>query len=294
MSESKSSQQVFKQRADLHKKTPATAGKPDPASPGFAEASKLIDRTLSCRHEIKYLINESKAHAIAQFIKPYVPLDKYSKLQRYGAYPIASLYLDSNDLILCRESLTGRKNRFKLRIRSYTDEPDYPCFFEIKRRINTIIMKSRARIIRRYVASLLSGRFLPPQDYSVDEKTLNQFQLYVKSINARPTILIRYLRQAYESDSENRVRLTFDRELCYKVTHSREININGQGWQHSSLSMGAVILEIKFTGRYPAWLSRMVEYFDLRQNSISKYTTSVQQSCSLKFCAPSSEENAYG
>jgi hypothetical protein len=282
MLESKSQQQVFKQKTDSHS---LSAGKtPD----------KLIDRTLSCRHEIKYLINESKAHAIAQFIKPYVPLDKYSKLQRGGSYPIVSLYLDSNDLILCRETLTGRKNRFKLRIRSYTDEPDYPCFFEIKRRINTIIMKSRARIMREYVASLLSGRPLPSQDYNVDEKTLNQFQLYVKNINARPTILVRYLRQAYESDSENRVRLTFDRQLTYKVTHLPEININGQGWQHSPLRMGTVILEIKFTGRYHAWLSRMVERFDLRQNSISKYATSVTQSCLLKFCAPYSQENAYG
>ncbi len=282
MSESKPQQQAFKQRAGSRsvnaEKTP----------------DKLIDRTLRCRHEIKYLINESKAHAIAQFIKPYVPLDRYSKLQRGGSYPIVSLYLDSNDLILCRETLTGRKNRFKLRIRSYTDEPDYPCFFEIKRRINTIIMKSRTRIMRRYIASLLSGRLLPPQDYSVDEEMLEQFQLYMKNISARPTILIRYLRQAYENDSENRVRLTFDRELCYKVTHLPEININGHGWQRNSLTMGAVILEIKFTGRYPAWLSRMVECFDLRQRSISKYTTSVQQSCWLKFCAPSLEENAYG
>jgi hypothetical protein len=282
MLESKSQQQAFRQRADLHslntKKTP----------------DKLIDRTLSCRHEIKYLISESKAHAIAQFIKPYVPLDKYSKLQRGGSYPIVSLYLDSNDLILCRETLTGRKNRFKLRIRSYADEPDYPCFFEIKRRINTIIVKSRARIMRKNVALLLSGRRLPPQDYHVDEKILEQFQLYMKNINARPTVLIRYLRQAYENDSENRVRLTFDRELCYKVTHLPEINLNGSSWQRNSLTMGEVILEIKFTGRYPAWLSRTVEYFDLQQRSVSKYTTSVQQSCLLRFCAPSLEESDYG
>lgn len=304
MSESKTQQQAFKQRTDLRSLNAEKT--PDPASPGFAEASKLIDRTLSCRYEMKYLINESKAHAIAQFIKPYVPLDKYSKLQRGGSYPIVSLYLDSNDLILCRETLASRKNRFKLRIRSYTDEPDYPCFFEIKRRINTIIMKSRARIMRKYAVSLLSGRPLPPQDYSIDEEMLEQFQLYMKNISARPTILIRYLRQAYESDSENRVRLTFDRQLCYKVTHLPEININGHGWQHNRLTIGAVILEIKFTGRYPAWLSRMVECFDLRQRSISKYTTSVQQSCLLRFCAPSlsvlrplgatkdEEENAYG
>lgn len=286
MSEGKSPQQASKQRIDLQPRKSTMNTKKMPV--------KLVDRTIRCRHEMKYLISESKAHAIAQFIKPYVPLDRYSKLQRGGAYPIVSLYLDSNDLLLCRESLTGQKNRFKLRIRSYTDEPDYPCFCEIKRRMNIIIMKNRARIMRKNIAPLLSGRPLPPQDYHVDEELLKQFQLYIKSINARPTILIRYLRQAYESDSENRLRLTFDRQLAYKVTHSPQIYLNDSAWEHNSLTISGVILEIKFTGRYPAWLSRMVEYFDLRQKSISKYATSVNQSCLLRFCAPYLEESAYG
>jgi len=258
------------------------------------KVTMLVDRTLRCRHEMKYLISKSKAQAIVQFIKPYVPLDRYCKLQRGRAYPIVSLYLDSNDLLLCRESLTGRKNRFKLRIRSYTDEPDYPCFFEIKRRINNIIVKGRAPVVHKDVAPLLSAMPLPAQDYSVDEKTLQQFQLYMKTINARPTILIRYMRQAFEGESENRVRLTFDRQLCYKVTRLPEINLDGRSWQHSSLTIGGVILEIKFTGHYPAWLSQMVEHFDLQQQSISKYATSIQQSCLLRFCAPYLEESAYG
>ncbi len=255
---------------------------------------KLVDSDHRCQHELKYLISESKACAIAQYIKPYIPLDKYSKLHRGWAYPIVSLYLDSNDFLLCRESLTGQKNRFKLRVRSYTDQPDYPRFFEIKRRINNIIMKSRARIAHKNIAPLLSGFSLPTQDYNVDEDALKQFQLYMKIINARPTILIRYMRQAYERDSGNKTRITFDRQLAYKVTHSPEVNFNGQAWQRSPLTVGKVILEIKIKGHYPAWLSRMVKYFDLRQQSISKYATSIKQSCLLGFCAPYLEEDTYG
>jgi hypothetical protein len=244
------------------------------------------DRMLRCRHEIKYLISEAKAVAIAQFIRPYLEPDRYSKLQRGGHYPIVSLYLDSNNLQLCRESLTGQKNRFKLRIRSYTDEPEYPRFFEIKRRVNNVIIKSRARVMERDVPALLAGLPLPPQDYTTDEDVLNQFQLYTKSIGAKPVVLVRYMRQAFEGDSETRVRVTFDRELCYNVTSSPQVRLGGSGWQHSSVTTGGVILEIKFTDRYPAWLSQMVEYLDLRQDSISKYATSIRQSCSLGFCAP--------
>jgi hypothetical protein len=250
------------------------------------KAAGPVDRTLFCRHEIKYRITESKAAAVEQFIRPYLQLDRYSKLRRDRSYPIVSLYLDSENMLLCKQTLRGIKNRFKLRIRSYTDEPGYPRFFEIKRRMNTIIIKNRARVMDQDVVTLLSGSPLPPQEYSTDEKTLSQFQLYMKNINAKPRVLIRYMRQAYEDTSHNRVRVTFDRELCYNVTKSPEVVLNGQGWQHHPFSRGGVILEIKFTARYPAWLARMVGCLNLRQESFSKFATSITSACSLGFCAP--------
>jgi len=292
MLEDKSLKQSSKQKTGTHELQQGshrqkTGSHPPQSTVGIVKGPvKPIDRTLFCRHEMKYHINESKAAAIAHYIRPYLQPDKYCKLRRGRAYPIVSLYLDSANLLLCRQSLRGHKNRFKLRIRSYTDEPDYPRFLEIKRRMNTIIIKNRARVMHRDVATLLSGSSLPPQDYSTDEKTLKQFQLYMKSINARPMILIRYMRQAFEDDSHNRVRVTFDRELCYNVTSAPEVLLNSRGWQHHPLCIGGVILEIKFTARYPPWLSRMVEYFDLRQTSISKYATSIKEACSMGFCAP--------
>ena len=246
----------------------------------------LIDRTLRCRHEIKYHISESKAEALTQFIKPYIQMDRYSKLHRNGDYPIVSLYLDSNELQLCKESLGGHKNRFKLRIRSYTDEPDYPRFLEIKRRMNTIIIKSRARIMGSDIPDLLTGRPLPPQNYTADTETINQFQLYMNSIRAKPAVLVRYMRRAYEGSSHNRVRVTFDRELTYCITNLLQVRLAGGGWQRNPFTIGGVILEIKFTDSYPSWLSQMVKYFNLRQRSISKYASSIEDSCHLRFCAP--------
>ena len=258
----------------------------DDASEAARLPVNLPDRTLRCRHEIKYRISESEAEAITQFIKPYIQMDRYSKLHRKGDYPIVSLYLDSNELQLCKESLRGHKNRFKLRIRSYTDEIDYPRFLEIKRRINTVIVKSRARVLASDVPTLLAGMPLPPQNYTADTDSINQFQLYMNSIQAKPAVLIRYMRRAYESNSHNRVRVTFDRELAYCVTKVPEVRLSGGGWQKNPFTKGGVILEVKFTGCYPAWLSQMVRYFNLRQKSISKYASSIQESCLLRFCAP--------
>ncbi|UCF00188.1 MAG: polyphosphate polymerase domain-containing protein [Planctomycetota bacterium] len=245
------------------------------------------DRLMRCRYEIKYIISQSKAAAIQRFIEPYISLDRYSKLQLKGSYPIVSLYLDSDNLQLCTESLRGVLKRFKLRIRSYSDDPDYPHFFEIKRRSNTVIIKSRAKVKTQDVPALLSGQYVHPiQNYQDDINAIKQFQLYMKSVRAKPVVLVRYMRKAYEGSMENRVRLTFDHQLAYKITTEPHVVFSGNRWQHNPLTLRNVILEIKFTGRFPAWLSRMARYFELRQQSVSKYATSMKKACSLRFCAP--------
>jgi len=242
------------------------------------------DRTLGCRYELKYRINESKAQAITQFMRPYISLDHYSRLQPDKSYPIVSLYLDSANLHLCRQTMEGSKNRFKLRIRSYTDDVSYPRFFEIKRRMNTIIIKSRARVMNEDVNTLLSGSAPSVQLYGEDEETLRQFQFYVNSIAARPTVRVRYMRQAYEGDSENRVRITFDRQLAYNLSAEATVGMGGPGWKYHPTH--DVILEIKFTDCYPAWLSRMVKCFNLRSRSVSKYVSSVLDSSLVGYCGP--------
>ena len=284
-------------KGGVGKQTSGQKAEPDRKRSNPAKAVKpqvLPDRTLSCRYELKYHITESKAAAISQFIKPFLELDRYCKLQPSGDYPIVSLYLDSQDLKLCNESLSGLKNRFKLRIRSYTDEPDYPRFFEIKRRINTIIVKARARVMDKDVHGLLAGKPLPPQNYTADMETINQFQLYIDSIRAKPAVLVRYMRQAYEDTTDNKVRVTFDRELAYKITSEPQVRLGSRGWQRNPFTEGGVVLEIKFTGRYPAWLSHMVKCFNLRQRSISKYASSITNSCTLGFCAPQFVHNNHG
>jgi SPX domain protein involved in polyphosphate accumulation len=242
--------------------------------------------SLWCRYEIKYLISESRAAAIEQFLRPFVRLDRYCERHPTNSYPIVSLYLDSENLRLCQESLHGHKNRFKLRVRSYTDEPDYPRFVEIKRRANFVIIKNRTEIMRHNIPALASGMFSigPSNGNGAAAETLKQFMLYKSSINARPIIQVRYMRRAFESLVDDRVRITFDRNLSYKVVSIPEVSLNGTGWQQTLLNY--VIMEVKFTGYYPTWLNRMVKYFNLRQQSVSKYARSVKKACLLRFCAP--------
>jgi len=271
------------------RKTPPAqkpSSKPDyGATHQYIQPASREDKTLTCRYELKYRIPETKARMVAQYIQTYIRPDKYSEKCPDFAYPLASLYFDSDTLHLCRETIEGKKNRFKLRIRCYEDNPQSPCFFEIKRRINNVIFKDRARLTKNIIAKLVQGGRAPDSLDKRDHEVLSLFQFYLQSLRANPVVLVRYMRQAFEGeDPNNRVRITFDRGLSFKTTNQPVVTLNGSGWYH--VPTDCVVLEIKFSSRYPLWLSDMARIFDLQQSAFSKYVSSVKQSCAMGFCNP--------
>ena len=251
---------------------------------GKGEKMGLQNLTTWSRFEIKYLVSESTAAAVESFIKPYVKEDPYCAMQPDGLYTISSLYLDSHDLKLCHESLDGKANRFKLRIRTYSDDEKTPVFFEVKRRLNSVIVKSRAKTDRATYHRLVNGHVATSKLTGENRNALNQFFLYRDSLDARGIVKIRYRRKAYEGLVDNRVRITFDRKLSCNITKGWDISVGGTGWE--GFPTNKVVLEIKFTGHYPPWLKRMAGCLGLKQQSMSKYTTSMKQATLLKYCAP--------
>ncbi len=226
-----------------------------------------------CRYELKYRITEGKAQAIRDFVQYYLLVDKYALMYPDRQYPISSLYWDSPDLRLCRETLSGKLNRFKLRIRTYSDLPQTPLFLEVKRRVNKVIVKSRARIERSELQAALEGTLDLHGRSEKDRQALQQFLFYKQTLQAEPVVLVRYMREAYEGEGGNRVRVTFDRQLHFRKPYGMEVMLNGQGWQ--SVPVPFVVLEIKFTDHYPAWLEKMIRLFELNLSSMSKYVSSV-------------------
>ena len=85
------------------------------------------------RFELKYIIGEATAHEVRHFARNHLMPDPFAKAERDYSYNIYSVYLDSPGLSLMNQTLEGLKNRFKLRVRFYDDNPDHPVFFEVKR-----------------------------------------------------------------------------------------------------------------------------------------------------------------
>jgi hypothetical protein len=225
------------------------------------------------RFELKYLIDEDITLRIRDFVSGYLELDDYAAGQPNLSYPVHSLYLDSDDLKTHQASINGAKNRFKLRLRYYDDKPDTPVFFEIKRRVDNCIVKQRCGVRRDAIPLLLSGQLPEPQHLLSTEPrhevTLQRFNLLLHQLRARPKLHNNYLREAWVSPHDNSVRLTFDRNIrAEPFFHPKAIVAMNQPVR---IFPEFVVLELKFTTRFPNWFKHLVCRFNLMQFSSAKY-----------------------
>jgi SPX domain protein involved in polyphosphate accumulation len=235
------------------------------------------DRMQKQRFELKYLINEETALLIRDFVRSYLDFDEYSVGKPDYSYPVHSLYLDSDDLKLYWETINGNKNRVKLRLRYYSTNPDAPVFFEIKRRMNNCIMKQRGGVRQECVALLLRGQ-LPEQEHLVSKNpshlmALQNFCHLAQQIHAKPKVHIYYMREAYVSD-DDQSRITLDRKVFADANLDYSITTDVKD-AHRSFA-GYVILELKFTNRFPDWFRDLVRVFGVMQCGAAKYCDSVQ------------------
>ena len=84
------------------------------------------------------MIREEQALAVRSYLSSYMEPDEFAAGKPDNSYEVHTLYLDSNQLATYHAANNGEKNRFKLRIRYYDDNPFSPVAFEIKRRINVV------------------------------------------------------------------------------------------------------------------------------------------------------------
>ena len=237
----------------------------------------VIDRLQQQRLEFKYLITEETALAVRDFVSAYLEIDENGITQQNLSYPIHSLYLDTDDLECYWATINGEKNRFKLRLRFYENRLNSPIYFEIKRRNDRAILKQRGPVKREAVKELLSGQ-MPDWDFmaSRDPKHLTAVQRFCELMmkkRASPKSHVTYLREAWFSRDSNAIRVTLDRGICCEP--KKEANLNTEIKKPIYPFGNYVILELKFTGRFPNWFKELVHNFGLVQVAASKYVDGI-------------------
>ena len=233
------------------------------------------DITLYSRFECKYLVSPLIVPQIREFVGTFMRPDRFASLREGYRYPVCSLYLDTDDFQLYQQTVGGNKNRFKLRVRTYSDEPSKPAFYEVKRKLNNVVQKRRAVLDRDRTREMIeegvngwvrhSNRaLLSDAEY---------FSSHVALTSAKPVLKVRYMRDAYESKSGEPVRITIDTDLMHAVTLDHDLTFEQGRWVSTPVS--GTILEVKFTERYPDWVADLVRTFGLKQQPVPKYCWSV-------------------
>lgn len=235
-----------------------------------------IDRLQTQRFELKYLVSEATARAVRQFVACHLKPDEFAATQPGNAYPVHSLYLDSPDLATYQAVQSGEKNRFKLRIRYYTERDEF-VYFEIKRRTNDVISKMRAKVRREAVQPLLAGQ--PPRLSHLARPdgrqlvALQEFCRLMHKLRATPRSHVAYSREAWMSPLNNSMRVTFDRAVqCEpQLGAALRTGLNDAVAPFES----QVVLELKFVNRLPNWCLEMIRAFGLKRGGAPKYAQGI-------------------
>lgn len=229
------------------------------------------------RFELKYLLTEEQALRVRDFVQCYLDLDEYGAAQPHLSYHVHSLYLDSDTLTTYWDTINGDRNRYKLRIRFYSTDPSVPVYFEVKRRANSCILKQRGGVKAWAMPLLLQG-YLPEEDHLVSKSAkslvaLQNFSRLMQHIQAKPKVHIAYLREAYANEPGT-VRVTLDRQVCAEANLTGEVKTEMVTPHYSFQPY--VILELKFTDRFPNWFGDLVRHFGVMQRGAAKYCASIQ------------------
>jgi len=215
------------------------------------------------RSENKYIIDVVTAERIKQKLNILLSSDTHSSS---GGYIVRSLYFDTPNQNDVFDKLDGLEKGHKIRIRTYDPDANN-CKIELKSKCGVYRQKQSVLISRTEAEQIIAG------DYSCLLKKGSDAALHIYLLIStgayRPVVLIEYDRQAWYYPL-NDTRITFDSKVRGLEYYQ---NLFDKNPPYMSYGMNSVILEVKFNGILPLFISHILEEFNLEQISISKYTT---------------------
>jgi len=213
------------------------------------------------RKEIKYLLDQKKYEEILGVIEKHMQCDEY------GNSLICSVYFDTPDFRLIRDSIqkpTTYKEKLRLRCYGIPDD-DSKAFAELKKKYKGIVYKRRVKLPYAQALEWLSTDTAAPEEGQI-WREIDYFKSFYK--NLYPAIMIAYERVAYYSTEDEGLRVTFDRNIRYRFNDT-DLRLGCDG--DVLLGDGMYLMEIKIPSAMPLWLSGALAERGIYPASYSKY-----------------------
>ena len=211
------------------------------------------------RIEKKYLLSEAQAEALFQRIGAHLRPDEY------GRSTVLSLYLDTPDRRIIRNSVEAVDYKEKLRLRSYgTASTDSTVFLELKKKFGGVVYKRRAAMSLSQAERYLRTGIRPFSSQIMSE--IDWAMRYYGRPKA--AMLIACEREAWFDEEHPDLRLTFDRDIRCRES---ELRLDRGSAGMRLLPRDTVLLEIKTAGAMPLWLADALDAESILPGSFSKY-----------------------
>ena len=209
------------------------------------------------RHEYKYVI------PYGDMLKLRNKLDEVLTLDRGAPYFVRSIYFDSPDDEDYYAKQGGEIVRKKLRIRIYDVNSDQ-AKIEIKGKYDYHQLKESLVINKKIVNNILKGNY--DDLFKIDNDLAKRIYVLLQS-GYRPKVIIEYDRAAYITTTTTRI--TFD----YNIKKSNDFdNFYTDNLNYLELTNpNDVVLEVKFDRFLEPYISKILEKYTARYQSVSKY-----------------------
>lgn len=227
------------------------------------------------RYEFKYQMDAETAHLIEKEILRRKMIPDGNSNAKNGEYFVTSLYFDSYDFSDYRDKAGGFARRKKIRVRGYQAniEDSDKIWLEIKNKFIQKNSKTRILLSRdefekflRYGASAL----LEKQAEYGKANPKNEILWHFIKGSLKPQIIVRYKRKAFLNDLGN-IRITFDSNLetCKRW-------VLGYNSPVIPVNKNIVIMEVKYSHLLPNWLKMIIQKYELKADTYSKYEKSLE------------------
>lgn len=226
---------------------------------GGAKVKKGIALSFE-RYEKKYFLTPEKLMKMQEVISEHMRADDY------GEYTICNVYYDTDDWRLIRASIEKPVYKEKLRVRSYGVPSDTDSVFvELKKKLDGVVYKRRINTEMCFVEPFLYG-LVEPCGGQIGRE-IAYFQSFY---HAAPKAFIAYDRTAFAGIADSGLRVTFDRNIRWRTSR---LDLRCGDGGEPLLNDDRILMEIKFPGVCPLWLSKALSENEIFPTSFSKYGT---------------------
>lgn len=209
------------------------------------------------RFEVKYKLTQQQWEGFIQDIQKYLVVDTFNEGDKL--YHIHTLYADTKDFHLTRESMTKPFYKEKVRIRSYNEmkEGDF-VYLEIKKKYKGFVNKRRTQMLYEEAREFLETGKVEIKDY-MNEQVVKELTFLINKYQLGISSYISYDRMAYFSKEDPNLRITFDTNITEQLLDGQEVHLS-DGW----------LMEIKVSDTIPLWLSHLLTKYKIYKQSFSK------------------------